>query len=114
MGEDGTNVLHTAAYCETPFSVVYFIEKGVSVDIRDGQGMSALHHAIFRGNDDVVKYLLGFDANVNAKDNKGRTPLHYAVENFHAKTTSPMRCVEFLLRGGANREEIDNSGKTAL
>jgi ankyrin repeat protein len=38
LAEDGTNVLHTSAFCEEPFSVVYFIEKGVPVDIQDGQG----------------------------------------------------------------------------
>jgi ankyrin repeat protein len=48
---------------------------------------------------------------LNAKDQKGYTPLHLAVKSVEAlKSTRPVRA---LLLKGADRQAVDQDGRTA-
>jgi len=71
-----------------------------------------LHWASYMGSESCIPYLIAWGADVNAQDSKGTTPLHLAVKA--ADKLKSTRTVRHLLIKGANREAIDNFGKTPL
>jgi ankyrin repeat protein len=74
---------------------------------KDVDGCTALYHAASLGVADVVEVLLSRGASVNEGCSK-RTPLHCAVGWGHTK------CVELLLRCGADRSIKDSDQRTPL
>lgn len=59
----------------------------------------------------ALNYLLSMNPDLNAKDQKGYTPLHLAVKSVEAlKSTRPVRA---LLLKGADRQAVDQDGRTA-
>jgi ankyrin repeat protein len=86
----------------------FLLSKGVSVDLKDKDGMTALIYAAMWNQISVVEILIAKGAAVNIKDKAGMTPLHYAASNGHRET------VEYLLLKGADISAKDKSGKTPL
>lgn len=83
---------------------------------------SILHVAAARGNPGVVKALLDYNAYVNARDEKQETPLMKACR-IHAINASRgdkryigdyMYTIEYLIEAKADRNLINQEGKTAL
>ena len=67
-----------------------------------------IHSAAQSGNYEQLKRLLKEDTQlVNVEDWKGQKPLHYAAEN-------SLECVEFLIKNGADVNERDRNGYTAI
>ncbi len=62
-------------------SVNVFINLGVNLDYRDGQGATALFYAVNNGHIEVVKTLLYYGANTNLGTYDGYTPLMAASAN---------------------------------
>jgi ankyrin repeat protein len=46
-------------------------------------------------------------------DNEGNTPLHIAAGGYFLKL-DPLEAVEYLVRNGANINQLNNAGNTAL
>ena len=88
------------------------LERGADVNAFNGVGETALHIAVTRGMKikiEIVRQLLRYKADVNAKRLKVlRTPLHYAAEY------SSGECINVLLAAGAQVNELDEQGQTAL
>ena len=60
------------------------LEAGATVDLADGQGLTALHVAAGEGHADVVRLLLDEGgATINAADQRGRTAVRIAQQNGH-------------------------------
>ena len=83
-------------------------EKGLNVDIRDGNGDTALHKAARGGHLQVIQVLVSSGADVNMKNKFGNTALHIAAHEGH------LQVVQHLLSSGADVNMKDNDGDTAL
>jgi ankyrin repeat protein len=83
---------------------------------------SALHSAATKGNVQVVRFLLEvgdqYGLNVDSKNIDGVTPLYSAVMRAcmadEEKYTTYLEIITLLLNAGANCEERNKEGKTAL
>jgi ankyrin repeat protein len=84
-------------------------KDGVNVDARTVSGRSALHVAISRDHVEEMCILLDVgNADIEGKNQSGQTPLHKAASDCKA------RCVEELLKRGADVNAVDNGGRTPL
>ena len=109
----GVNVLHSGAAGDCPKTIVFFLERGFDINAVDANDRSAVHHAVLTGADDSLKYLIAYGADMNRQDKGGRTALHLAASTINEVNRPDMiRCVEVLLRGGADRK-IQANGYTA-
>ena len=90
-------------------TVKKLIGQGVSVNVAQGDGMTALHWAADRGDSALTAVLLRAKANVRATTRIGAyTPLHIA-----ARTGNPA-VVRALLAAGSDVKTTTTSGATAL
>lgn len=73
------NIFQAARY-GTASDVGNYIQKGVSINVKDENGVSPLSWAIspYRRTSlsEIVEFLIAHGADVNAQDNNGLTPLH--------------------------------------
>jgi len=85
------------------------LQRGASVNQRDGLGGTPLHDAAWSGDEPMAELLLKFKADPNAKHREGgSTPLHYAVVTNHPGL------VALLLKRGADARLTSAGGATAL
>ncbi len=90
-------------------AVKKLIKSGASVNVAQGDGMTALHWAAERGDAAMADALLAAHANVKAVTRIGNyTPLHIASRNGNAAI------VTALLKAGADPKAVTQSGSTAL
>ena len=62
--------------------------SGASLELKDGQGMTAIHHAASKGHLDMVNLLGEHDEEMmllSQRDQSGQTALHHAVEKGHVE-----------------------------
>jgi len=104
---NGWSALHCVARCNHVNLIQMLIEADLSVNYSGPFGWTPLLEACCQGCEDVVKKLIDFNVEVNGKDQKGMAPLHYA-----AKRTPGF--VKMLINAGANINEADSCGWTAL
>ncbi|MHC4538871.1 MAG: ankyrin repeat domain-containing protein [Planctomycetota bacterium] len=71
--------IHGATSLGVMDKVKAFVEQGIDINEKDGQGMTPLHLAAQAGHREIVEFLLSNDADVHAKDSDGRTPLEVAL-----------------------------------
>ena len=106
--------LMIAAHCKNLNAVEFLLKHGAIVDVQDKRNKSSLHYgvegALLSGDTsfDVVSCLLNHGADINAPMNGKYTALMMACRSQH------VRLVKFLLQQGANVQEKDKDGKTAL
>ena len=106
---DGATALHMACYLGHYHLVEYLISKGSDPRITDGEGRLPIHWATHPSNPKSIQCIAGRYARmVNATDDANMTPLMWAA--FHDQIS----CVSLLLSLGAEVEEKDIEGKTAL
>lgn len=84
--EDGTNLLHHAAYSNDSNVVKCLIYIGCKPEIKDINGRTPLHIASMNGNLQVLKILLEHSKQWLAKDKDGKTFLHIANRDLILKT----------------------------
>jgi len=83
------------------------LEKGVSPDSTNEDGLTALHQCCIDDNEEMMKLLLQFGANVNAEDSEKWTPLHAAA------TCGHLHLVRYLIASGANLLAVNTDGNMA-
>uniref|UniRef100_A0A0A9ZDJ2 Protein phosphatase 1 regulatory subunit 16A n=1 Tax=Lygus hesperus TaxID=30085 RepID=A0A0A9ZDJ2_LYGHE len=80
------------------------LQKGVSPDSTNEDGLTALHQCCIDDNEEMMKLLLEFGANVNAEDSEKWTPLHAAA------TCGHLHLVKHLIANGANLLAVNGDG----
>ena len=129
---DGWTALIIASYYGHLEVVKYLVSQGANIDVTDNDGNTVLSEASYYGHLEVVKYLVSQGANIDAKTNNGDTALTLAklanhseiveflekeIEGFalhyYAKD-GDLAGVKRALQAGANIEEKDDDGNTAL
>ncbi|MCS5710705.1 ankyrin repeat domain-containing protein [Candidatus Berkiella aquae] len=84
------------------------IKNGVSVDIKDGDGLTPLMYAAFYGNIEMTKALLAHTQEINAfVEVDGTTAL------IAAASAGKLEVVKLLLKAGADISLVNKQGKTA-
>lgn len=85
----------------------YLVVKGANVNLRDERGVSPLQLATNLGWLEGVEFLVERKADLDGSNDAGETPLITAV---HRRDTAMM---QVLLKGGADPDRADNSGRSA-
>ncbi|CAA9994592.1 unnamed protein product [Nesidiocoris tenuis] len=80
------------------------LQRGVSPDSTNEDGLTALHQCCIDDNEEMMKLLLEFGANVNAEDSEKWTPLHAAA------TCGHLHLVKHLIANGANLLAVNGDG----
>jgi hypothetical protein len=84
------------------------IQRGVYLDVRDGQGMTALHLAARTGSASSARALLQAGARTDPIDDNETTPLLWAIQMGHPELA------QSLMEAGADPTNADANGRTAL
>uniref|UniRef100_A0A1L8DND3 Protein phosphatase 1 regulatory subunit 16A n=1 Tax=Nyssomyia neivai TaxID=330878 RepID=A0A1L8DND3_9DIPT len=84
--------------------VAKLLQKGVTPDATNEDGLTALHQCCIDNNADMLRLLLDYGANVNAQDSEKWTPLHAAA------TCGHLNLVKFLINRGANLLSVNADG----
>lgn len=108
----------------------FLISKGADVNAKDQYAKTVLIHAATIGNKDIVELLIAKGADINMKDDTGSTALIAAAAAFPyvaspvnieseddaliAKGKGHKEVINLLMSKGANINERDNQGTTAL
>jgi ankyrin repeat protein/beta-lactamase regulating signal transducer with metallopeptidase domain len=102
--------IQIAAYLGDLNAVKGFLERGGTIDTRDGRGLSPLKTAALAGQKDVAAFLISKGASVNADDTRpGRwTTLHCAALG------GSKEIAELLIANGANVNAKTKRGITPL
>uniref|UniRef100_A0A8D0GQK8 Ion transport domain-containing protein n=1 Tax=Sphenodon punctatus TaxID=8508 RepID=A0A8D0GQK8_SPHPU len=78
--KDGSTLMHVAAECGHPDTVLALLKKGVLLRMPNKNGALALHMAAKRGHAAVVKALLQKGTEVDARTKDDYTALHVAAQ----------------------------------
>ena len=103
----GTSLHQAVAGCHEAL-VVYLIEAGTKVDLRDEKGLTALHVSAYRGCDEITRILIKSGADVDCRAFGSCTSLHLAVHNGHVGV------VLELSRYGVDFTLVDCFGSNAM
>lgn len=102
------STLQAAALYNRPTWATRLLNRGIPVDIADGDGRTALMFAAAFRSMDVAKLLLDRGADSNARDNEGYSALHYAA------TLGDVAMATLLLDQGAKPDSRAHAGETPL
>lgn len=101
--ENSVVVLEAAARNDID-EVRRLLEKGVSPDATNEDGLTPLHQCCIDNNAEMLRLLLDYRANVNAQDSEKWTPLHAAA------TCGHLYLVKILISRGANLLAVNVDG----
>ena len=95
--------------------VGFLLECGVDINHQNLVGGTALMHASMCSNIPATRCLLEHGADVSYKDSVGDTALTYIAKSgpMNYRSDHP-ECMQLLLQYGANINDLDNRGRTAL
>ena len=100
--------LHKAAAANDAAAIKSLIEKGATIDARDGSGATALLVATHANKVEAARALIEAGADVNAKDNIEDSPYLYAGARGH------LEILRMTLAHGADLKSINRYGGTSL
>ncbi|XP_057313101.1 serine/threonine-protein phosphatase 6 regulatory ankyrin repeat subunit B-like isoform X3 [Hydractinia symbiolongicarpus] len=107
--KDGSTLVHLAAKCGHADVALYFVKRGVPIQMPNKEGAVALHEAAKQGHVHVVRALISKGALTNTLTKDKYTPLHTAVR--YGKHL----VVQILLGIGASvNEQGGSKNETAL
>ena len=106
--EHDTAIMKACRDCNNINVVVFLLENGANINIRDTIDQTPLIIAAFNGCRDIVKMLLDAGANIEHKNDQGENALISAVQEGHIDT------VKLLLDAGADVNQSNTDGETAL
>ncbi|XP_058832554.1 protein phosphatase 1 regulatory subunit 16A isoform X3 [Topomyia yanbarensis] len=101
--EDSVVLLEAAARNDI-VEVAKLLQKGVTPDATNMDGLTALHQCCIDDNAEMLNLLLDYGANVNAQDSERWTPLHAAA------TCGHLNLVKILIGRGANLLSVNADG----
>lgn len=111
----GKNLLLTAAAYGCNGMLDKLLEMGFSLDDTDYEGNTAFLLAVKNDIYETAEYIFKKTMNINRKNKNGKTALIIAVEgNQFSSERNQLKMVNYLLSMGADVNERDNQGKTAL
>ncbi|XP_052794875.1 ankyrin repeat domain-containing protein 7-like isoform X2 [Mya arenaria] len=110
QSSSGRTPLLDAVISDQLDSARMLIDLGADLNLTDTKGTSPLHHLCFsrRPHQDFIQLLLSKKCNVNITNLKGSTPLMFACSLRNLPT------VKLLLQHGANINQRDDNGMTAI
>ena len=79
--------IHTQASQNNQIELLeIFLQKGLSLEVRDAKGRTTLAWACYQGHERVAEWLIGNGASVTTLDVEQMSPLHWAAikGNYHA------------------------------
>ena len=140
VGNIGLCALHHAVYKNRSDCVQYFVEHGCNINVQDECGFTALHLATKYCRADIMKQLLQLEANIDVEDAVGCPALNLALQNgyedcaeilleaganpnkhykyvgyeIHQLQDDTPKCLEMLLKHGADPELRNTRGLTSL
>eukprot|EP00117_Sycon_ciliatum_P023921 scpid34069/ scgid0492/ Ankyrin-1; Ankyrin-R; Erythrocyte ankyrin len=142
MDDAGNVPLHCAVERQDSLGVLQaMLQRKVSVNERNKDGLTPLHVAAFCGNTPAVSTLIGHGAAVEARTEVFKTPLHLAAQNGHSSAVKDLldkgaditavckgrymplhlaamspsvKAIETLLAGGADANSTTEVGGTPL
>lgn len=91
--------------------LMWFVNNGADVNLKDGRGWTALHYACEYKNFASIKFLVNSGAEVNAKNDLGATPL---LRLFSKNGSENEEIFIFLKKNGADPGIKNNSGVSVL
>ncbi|XP_026472596.1 protein phosphatase 1 regulatory subunit 16A [Ctenocephalides felis] len=100
---DGVMLLEAAARNDVS-EVRRLLQKGVTPDATNEDGLTALHQCCIDDNEEMLRLLLEYGADVNAQDSERWTPLHAAA------TCAHLHLVRYLIARGANLLAVNADG----
>ena len=105
VSRGGYTVLEAASYHGQGDVLLFFIKKGMDVNIKTYGGNTLLHEA---KNREVAKILLDNGVGINIQDDNDRTPLFESVLN------DKIKLALFLIENGADPNIPEDDGNTPL
>ncbi|XP_020713231.1 protein phosphatase 1 regulatory subunit 16A isoform X2 [Ceratitis capitata] len=97
-------VLLEAASRNDMHEVAELLERGITPDAANEDGLTALHQCCIDNNVEMLSLLLNYGANVDAQDSDKWTPLHAAA------TCGHLELVRILIDRGANLLAVNTDG----
>uniref|UniRef100_A0A1B0FEK1 Uncharacterized protein n=1 Tax=Glossina morsitans morsitans TaxID=37546 RepID=A0A1B0FEK1_GLOMM len=97
-------VLLEAASRNDMHEVAELLERGITPDAANEDGLTALHQCCIDNNVEMLKLLLDYGASVDAQDSDKWTPLHAAA------TCGHLELVRILIDHGANLLAVNTDG----
>nr|XP_036214298.1 protein phosphatase 1 regulatory subunit 12A isoform X1 [Bactrocera oleae]XP_036214299.1 protein phosphatase 1 regulatory subunit 12A isoform X1 [Bactrocera oleae]XP_036214300.1 protein phosphatase 1 regulatory subunit 12A isoform X1 [Bactrocera oleae]XP_036214301.1 protein phosphatase 1 regulatory subunit 12A isoform X1 [Bactrocera oleae]XP_036214302.1 protein phosphatase 1 regulatory subunit 12A isoform X1 [Bactrocera oleae]XP_036214303.1 protein phosphatase 1 regulatory subunit 12A isofo len=97
-------VLLEAASRNDMHEVAELLERGITPDAANEDGLTALHQCCIDNNVEMLRLLLEYGANVDAQDSDKWTPLHAAA------TCGHLELVRILIDHGANLLAVNTDG----
>ncbi|XP_054732175.1 protein phosphatase 1 regulatory subunit 12A isoform X1 [Anastrepha obliqua] len=97
-------VLLEAASRNDMHEVAELLERGITPDAANEDGLTALHQCCIDNNVEMLQLLLEYGANVDAQDSDKWTPLHAAA------TCGHLELVRILIDHGANLLAVNTDG----
>lgn len=111
---EGSTPLFYASNADQPKTVKFLHSLGADIDEPDYEGFTPLLDSCNLGNFKTVKTLIALGANLNVRDRiYGCTPFLNAARGYETSSES-RQCMLYLLKKGANIDEQDLFGRTAL
>lgn len=99
--------LHIAAVYGRPKVVELLLQKGATVDARNGGGYTPLHFSAMNKHREVAELLLAKGADPSARDYAGGVPLHLAVLPTESRTKIVGPTMAISVGGGAGTELVE-------
>lgn len=110
MSNLGEQLIKATLKRDNRIGIQRLIDRGASVNYRDGDGCTPLYHACYIADAENIQVLLANGADVNAQS----TPTRISALQILIYTNPSMKCVQKLLDVGANVDYHDMRGYTAL
>lgn len=125
---DEKTILYTAAEVGVEKTLRYLLEAGGNPSISSNlcygcqnvkQLAFPIHAAANSGNIETMRILINKGININSLDYKQQSPLHVTIRGYtynfdkNHLNKNP-ECIEFLLKNGANPNQINQDGQTPL
>ena len=106
--EHDTAIMKACRDCNNINVVVFLLENGANINVRDIIDQTPLIIAAFNGCRDIVKMLLDAGANIEHKNDQGENALISAAQEGYIDV------VNVLLDAGADVNQSNTDGETAL
>ena len=89
-------------------SVLFLLDQGAEMNLKDFKGQTALGLAVSRGHLEISKDLLFRGASIQEKDRNANNLLHHAAGN------GDIPMIEMLLGSGISKDAVNRDGHTPL